>query len=170
MSSNSPGISEKITKCASTKCHRLNGVICSALDIPLEMVSDCSHWQGREGFIEINGQKVITDPYGYLANYPDSIISFRENGIYISKSITELMEYCKNNFPPMCWKNYKKYNEHLYQSEEYMKEAFENSDVYISPHKVVFYDEGSFIRLDNITIETFVEQYLHFINHDIGRV
>jgi len=67
----------------------------------------------------------------------------------------------------MCWKNFKKYNEHLYSNEEETREAYENSKVYISPQKVGFYDEGSFIRVDNISIETFVEQYLRFVEYNI---
>lgn len=167
MTSYSPRISEKISRCVTTRCHHLNGTLCSTLDVPLETISDCSHWHGQEGFLKIMDQRVITDPYSYLSNYPDSIISFHENGIYISKNATKLMEYCKQNFPPMCWKNFKKYNEHLYQTEEDIRESFENTDVYVSPHRVGFYDEGAYIRLDNITIETFVEQYLHFIDFDI---
>lgn len=50
-----------------------------------------------------------------------------------------------------------------------MKESYENSDVYISPHKVGFYDEGKFIRLDNITIKSFVENYLRFIDYDFEK-
>lgn len=35
--------------------------------------------------------------------------------------------------------------------------------------KVGYYDEGDFIRLDNITIKTFVENYLRFIEYDFGK-
>lgn len=167
MTSDFPGIAEKISRCASERCHHLNGNLCSTLDVPLEMLSDCSHWYGKEGFIKIMDQRVITDPYAYLANYPESVISFRENGIYINKKYTQLLEFCKNNYPPMCWKNFKRFNEHLYETEEDVKEAYDNNDVYISPRSIGIYDEGSFIRLDNVTIETFVEQYLHFINYEI---
>jgi hypothetical protein len=163
------GSAEKITKCLSAKCHLLTGSKCSSLDVPLEDVTDCSHWQGREGFVEIRGQKIITDPYGYLNNYPESVIRFRNNGIYINKSATSLIDYCKNNYPPMCWKNYKQYNQHIYQDEYDLKESYENSDVYISPNKVGFYDEGEFIRLDNITIKSFAENYLRFIDYDFEK-
>ena len=50
-----------------------------------------------------------------------------------------------------------------------MKESYENNDVYISPQKVGFYDEGEFIRLDNITIKSFVENYLRFIDYDFEK-
>jgi hypothetical protein len=161
--------SEKTARCLSAKCHLLVGSKCSSLDVPLEYVTDCSHWQGREGFVEIRGQRIVTDPYGFLHNYPEAVIKFRDNGIYINKSATNLIDYCKKNYPPMCWKNFKQFNQHLFQDESEMKEAYENSDVYISPQKVGFYDEGDFIRLDNITIKSFVENYLHFIDHDIEK-
>lgn len=91
--------SEKYAGCLSAKCHFLNGSKCSSLDVPLESVTDCSYWQGREGFIEIRGQRIITDPYGYLHNYPESVISFHKNGIYINKNVTNLLDYCKKNYP-----------------------------------------------------------------------
>jgi hypothetical protein len=50
-----------------------------------------------------------------------------------------------------------------------MKEAYENRDVYISPQKVGFYDEGDFVRLDNITIKSFAENYLRFIDYDFEK-
>jgi hypothetical protein len=159
-------VSEKVTKCLSARCHLLSGSKCSSLDVPLDNVTACSYWQGREGFIEIRGQRIITDPYGYLHNYPESVISFHKNGIYINKNVTNLLDHCRKNYPPMCWKNYKQYNQHIYQDEYDMKESYENSDVYISPQKVGFYDEGNFIRLDNITIKSFVENYLRFIDYD----
>lgn len=160
------GTTQRVTRCVSAHCYLLNGKLCSTLDVPLEMVTDCAHWHGREGFIKVMDQRVITDPYAYLNNYPDTIISFRENGIYINKSATQLLDYCKNNYPPMCWKNFKRFNDYLYETEADTKEAFDNTDVFISPHRVGVYDEGNYIRLDNITIETFVEQYLHFINYE----
>ncbi len=98
--------------CLNAKCHRLEEAICSSLNVPLNAVTDCALWHGMEGFIEVKGQKLIYDPYAYLGNYPDSVISFRENGIYINKSFTNLWGYCKHNFPPMCWKNFKRYNQH----------------------------------------------------------
>jgi len=61
-------------------------------------------WHGLEGFIEVKGQQLINAPYAYLGNYPDSVISFRENGIYINKNLTNLWKHSINNFPPMCWK------------------------------------------------------------------
>jgi hypothetical protein len=88
--------SEKTTRCLSAKCHLLKGAICSSLDVPLENVTDCSHWQGREGFVEIRGQRIITDPYNYLRNYPDTVIKCHDNGIYINKKATSLIDYCKN--------------------------------------------------------------------------
>lgn len=160
---------DNVSKCLSVKCHFLNGSRCSSLDVPLESVSDCSYWQGREGFIEIRGQRIITDPYGYLHNYPETVISFHKNGIYINKNVTNLLDYCKNNYPPMCWKNYKHYNQHICQDEYDLKESYENSEVYISPQKVGFYDEGNFIRLDNITIKSFVDNYLRFVNYDFDK-
>ncbi|MFX4262244.1 hypothetical protein ACOBQJ_08580 [Pelotomaculum propionicicum] len=160
---------EKSARCLSAKCHFLKFSKCSSLDVPLESVTDCSNWQGREGFIEIRGQRIITDPYGYLHNYPETVISFHKNGIYINKNVTNLLDYCKTNYPPMCWKNFKQYNQHIYQDEYDMKESYENTDVYISPQKVGFYDEGKFIRLDNIDIKSFVENYLRFINYDFGK-
>lgn len=160
---------DNVSRCLSAKCHFLNGLRCSSLDVPLESVTDCSYWQGREGFIEIRGQRIITDPYGYLHNYPETVISFHKNGIYINKNVTNLLDYCKNNYPPMCWKNYKHYNQHIYQDEYDLKESYENSEVYISPQKVGFYDEGNFIRLDNITIKSFVDNYLRFVNYDFEK-
>ena len=161
--------SAKAAKCLSAKCHCLTGLKCSSLDVPLENVTDCSYWQDKEGFIVIRGQKIITNPYEYLRNYPESVIKFQNNGICINKNATRLIDYCKKNYPPMCWKNYKQYNQHNYQDENDMKESYENSDVYISPEKVGFYDEGDFIRLDNITIKTFVENYLRFIEYDFEK-
>jgi hypothetical protein len=75
------------------------------MDVPLESISNCSRRHDRNGFMKIKGQRVITIPYAYLKNYPDSVISFHDNGIYISKNSTNLMEYCNKYFPPMCYKN-----------------------------------------------------------------
>jgi hypothetical protein len=120
-----------VNKCLAAKCSRLEDTTCSTLHFPLSTITDCALWHGMEGFIEVKGLKLINDPYAYLGNYPDSIISFRENGIYINKSFTNLWGHCKNNFPPMCWKNFKRYNQHLYDSEEALKDAYENY-IYIS--------------------------------------
>jgi hypothetical protein len=162
-------VSEKTARCLSAKCHLLSGSKCSSLDVPLENVTDCAHWQGREGFVEIKGQRIIIDPYDYLRNYPETVIKFHDNGIYINKSATSLIDFCKKNYSPMCWKNYKQYNQHIFQDESDMKEAYESSDVYISPQKVGFYDEGEFVRLDNITIKSFAENYLRFIDYDFEK-
>jgi len=99
--SNNPEISKIVSRCASCKCHYLAGETCSSLDVMIDIVTDCSYWHGKEGFIRIKGQKIITDPYAYLHNYPDTIISFHQNGIYINKNVTKLLDHCKNNLPPI---------------------------------------------------------------------
>ena len=93
-----------IIKCLAAKCHRLEEATCTSLHVPLSTVTNCALWHGLEGFIEVKGQQLINAPYAYLGNYPDSVISFRENGIYINKNLTNLWKHSINNFPPMCWK------------------------------------------------------------------